>query len=401
VSADEHREHGPSRPGRVGLLEGRLTPAPQAPPADAAGGAAAGAGPPRLALRPSVEVFPASTGEVFLLRPGEEDLVVRAPDALDRALLERLDARPHERAELLAGLDADAAALDAKLSALDAAGLLWIEADPAGTLDGADAERFARQLPYFADAGDPIAAQRLLRAATVVVLGCGGLGTWALAGLACAGVGGFVLIDDDHVDLSNLNRQILYAEHDVGAAKVERAAAWLAAFDPAIRVRVEHRRVTGVEDLRGAVAGADALVQAADRPPYELARWVDAACREACVPWIAAGQVPPLLKVGPAYVPGRSACFACHERQLRSGSPFYDELVARRRADTKPAITLGPASGIVGTLLSMDVVHLLAGVRRPATEGRALIVDMRTFESRWEEIAVDPACPACGGTGGR
>jgi bacteriocin biosynthesis cyclodehydratase domain-containing protein len=397
VSAHEHRDHGPSGPRRVGLLEGRLTPASEAPPAHAAGGAAA----PRFALRSSVEVFPASTGEVFLMRPGEADLVVRAPDALDRALLERLGVRPHDRAELLAALDADPAELDAKLSALDAVGVLLVESVPAGTLDGGDAERFARQLPYLGETGDAVAAQRRLRAATVVVLGCGGLGTWALAGLASAGVGGFVLVDDDHVDLSNLNRQILYAEADVGAAKVDRAGAWLAAFDPAIRVRTERRRVTAVGDLRDVVAGADALVQAADWPPYELARWVDAACREAGVPWIAAGQVPPLLKVGPTYVPGRSACFACHERQLRSGAPLYDELVAHRRADTRPATTLGPASGIVGTLLAMEIVHLVTGLRPPATEGRALIVDMRTFATRWEEIAADPECPACGGPSGR
>jgi bacteriocin biosynthesis cyclodehydratase domain-containing protein len=187
---------------------------------------------------------------------------------------------------------------------------------------------------------------------------------------------------------------------DVGAAKVERAAAWLAAFDPAISVRPERRRVRGVEDVRSLVDGADVLVQTADWPPYELGRWVDAACRDAGVPWISAGQVPPVLKVGPTYLPG-GPCFACHETQLRRGSPHYDELVAQRRADTRPATTLGPASAIVGSLIAMDLLHLLAGTRRPATAGRALIVDMRTLGSRWEVISSDPDCALCGGAGGR
>jgi molybdopterin-synthase adenylyltransferase len=182
---------------------------------------------------------------------------------------------------------------------------------------------------------------------------------------------------------------------------VERAAAWVRGFDPAIEVRAERRRISSADDLRPLVRGADALVQAADWPPYELARWVDAACGgEGGVPWIAAGQVPPLLKIGPLYIPGRS-CFACHERQLRSGGPLYDELVRHRAAETRPATTLGPASGIVGTLLAMELVHLIAGGVTPATDGRALLVDMRTLATRWEAIEPDPSCPSCSARGDR
>jgi bacteriocin biosynthesis cyclodehydratase domain-containing protein len=108
--------------------------------------------------------------------------------------------------------------------------------------------------------------------------------------------------------------------------------------------------------------------------------------------------VPPVLKIGPMYVPG-GPCFGCHETQLRRGSPLYDELVDRRRAETRPATTLGPASAIVGSLVAMDVMHLIAGGRRPATAGRALIVDMRRLESRWEAIEIDPECSLCGGAG--
>ena len=107
---------------------------------------------------------------------------------------------------------------------------------PGGELPRELRERFDRQLPYFAEAGEPAAAQRRLAGSTVVVLGCGGLGTWALGALASAGVGRFVLVDDDTVELSNLNRQILYGVDDLGAAKVERAAAWLARFDPGAEV---------------------------------------------------------------------------------------------------------------------------------------------------------------------
>jgi len=311
----------------------------------------------RVQLRPSVEPFaPAGADQIFLLRSGDApDLVVRSPDALDRRLIELLGTRAWTVADLERGVAADglaATAVGERVQAMHSAGVVVAFGMAEHPLSETDAERFARQLPYFAEQDDPVAAQRRLREAHVIVLGCGGLGTWALAGLAAAGVGRFTLVDDDTVELSNLNRQVLYTPDDLGRPKVDRAAAWARRFDPAIEVRPVPTRVRGPNDVAALLNGADVLVQAADWPPYELARWVDAACLGAGVPWIAAGQLPPLLKIGPTYMPGDSACFACHERLLRAASPYYDELVAQRRAATAPAVTLGPASGVIGTLLS-------------------------------------------------
>lgn len=345
-------------------------------------------------LRPSVELFPASTGDLYLLRPGQGDLVVREPAAEDVALAEALVAGG-TAAELRRRADLGSAELDDKLAALRRAGVL-LEQPPGPELPRELRERFDRQLPYFAEAGEPAAtAQRRLERSTVVVLGCGGLGTWALGGLASAGVGRFVLVDHDTVELSNLNRQILYGVDDIGAAKVDRAAAWLARFDPRVGVSTHRLRVSGPDRLRPLVQGATALVLAADWPPYALGRWVDEACRDARVPYVTAAQVPPVLKVGPAYVPGRTACFACQERQTADAFPLYAELAEHRRRDPAPATTLGPASAVVGAMIAMEVMHLCLGWTPLATEGRAWILDMRTLETRWEVIERLGDCPAC------
>jgi bacteriocin biosynthesis cyclodehydratase domain-containing protein len=358
---------------------------------EAAGDAAArgsdGLG-PRYRLRPSIEPFFAASGDVYLLRPGTRDEhVVRSPSDEDRALLARLAREP---VAAPAG-----GAVAARIAPLVAAGVVVPEPS-SPPLAPADAERFDRQLPYLAELGDPRDVQRRLRAGRVVVLGCGGLGTWALGAMASAGIGSFVLIDDDAIELSNLNRQILYGESDLGRPKVTVAAEWLRRFDASIEVLTIARRVAGPGDLVGAVAGADALVLVADWPPYDLARWVNEACLAHAVPFITAGQQPPLLKIGPTYLPGRGACLACHEQQVRRDFPLYDELVERRRRDPPAATTLGPASGIVGTLLALEIVHLIAGGSPPATHDRALLVDMRTLETRWESVRHDPACAACG-----
>jgi molybdopterin-synthase adenylyltransferase len=350
--------------------------------------AARAEGAPRLRLRPAIEVFPADDGDVYLLdAAGRTTIAVRSPDEGDRALLERLAAGPVEAPP--------GSAVAARLEPLVAAGAVTPVSSSA-PLGAAEGERFSRQLGYLSELGDANDVQRRLRSARIAVLGCGGLGTWAVGALACAGIGRFVVIDDDAVELSNLNRQILYRHADVGASKVERAATWLAAFDPTIEVATRRERITGPEPLARALAGCDALVAVADWPPYELMRWANEVCVALRMPFLTAGQQPPLLKLGPTYVPGRSACHACHETQVRRSFPLYDQLAEHRRRHVPEAITLGPASGVIGSLLALEVMHLVATEEPVATEGRARLLDMRSLEARWEDVERDSACGVCG-----
>ena len=227
------------------------------------------------------------------------------------------------------------------------------------------------------------------------MLGCGGLGSWALCGLACAGVGRLVLVDDDTVELSNLNRQLLFRMRDLGFGKARAAAEALRAFNPELELTVVPRRVASAADVRSVADGADLVIETADWPPYELSRWINRACAEAGVAHISAGQFPPTVRVGPLYVPGETGCLECQERAARRAFPLYDEVVAHRAARPSTAATLGPASGLVGSILSMEAVHHLTGICRPATRGAALMIDLRTLEVRREPVPRDPACPVC------
>ncbi|MGH2948706.1 MAG: TOMM precursor leader peptide-binding protein [Solirubrobacteraceae bacterium] len=325
---------------------------------------------------------------MYLLRPGgQPPVVVRSPEPGDRALLERLAVEPVEAPE--GGETAR------RLEPLGRAGAL-VSVGASTPLPDALADRFARQLPYFVDSGDPEGVQLRLRRSTVVVLGCGGLGTWALGALACLGVGRFTLVDHDAVEVSNLNRQILYSEADVGSPKVDCAARWVRALDREVQVRTIRRRISDERDAAEAADGADAVVLAADWPPYELGRWVNRACVGAGVPFVVAGQQPPVLKVGPTFVPGHGPCFACQERRLAADFPLYPALAEHRRCHPARDITLGPSSGVVGTLVALEVMHLLTGPGPVATQGRSLLIDMRTLEQRWEAVERDPDCPVCG-----
>jgi bacteriocin biosynthesis cyclodehydratase domain-containing protein len=347
-------------------------------------------------LRPSVEPFPASSGDIYLLRSdGGDDVVLREADPFARDLIDALaeGVRPAERPEL-----------QSAIAQLAEAGLVSQGSfDPAAAgLSPAEALRYDRQLHYFGDQASAdlsaSAMQLALRNAIVVVLGSGGLGSWTMAGLACAGVGRIVAVDDDTIELSNLNRQVLYRMSDIGRRKVDVAAEALRGLNPEIDLVPLARRVRGVADVRAVATGADFVVCTADWPAHEIGRWVNQACLELRVPHISAGQFPPRVRIGPTFVPGRTACLECEERAIRREFPLYDELVEYRRNAAPVAATLGAPSGLIGSLLAMEVIHWITEISEPATLGRGLVFDLRDFSSHWESIEPDPNCAlACGG----
>jgi len=359
--------------------------------------------PSPIALKRTLEVLHASDGTTYVLRGGAdaEFEIERATDR-ERALLDALlggaESLDDLRRRLAAdGHDVDAGLLAETIEQLDGLGLLE-EPGAAAVLGAEAAERYDRQLAYFADLrpGEATALQQRLGEARVAMVGVGGLGTWAAAALACAGVGHLTLFDDDRVELSNLNRQFLYRHADLGRLKAEAAADALRAFDPGIGLTVVPERVDGPEAAERVAAAHDFVVELADRPPHELSRWLDAACWNAGIPRISAAQFPPLLRVGPTYVPGETACVLCQERSAREGFPLYDEFVAMRRARLPVTSTLGSIAAMIGAAVAGDVVHQLTGLMAPASLGTALIVDVRDLSVRREPIARDPGCPRCG-----
>ena len=338
-----------------------------------------------------------SGGDVYVLRPTEEsDLRIEQPDAVARALLDALDGT-RTAAELEREFGAERVG-DA-LAVLADADLLDDAADdghvPARTLG-----RHDRQLRYFSEVGGPATApseyQRRLREARVVMLGAGGLGSWASYALACCGIGALVLVDHDRVEESNFNRQILYRERDIGRVKVEAAAEALRSFDSECDITALERRIEGVADARAAIDGAAIVVNSADWPAHDIERWVNAACFDAGVPFITLSHSPPVGRVGPMYAPGETGCFECQEATYRDRYPLYDELVEQRRAKPSPAATLGPVCAFVGGQVALEVVHRLTGLVPPATLGRSYVYDLRTMTVACEDVPVVPGCPVCG-----
>jgi bacteriocin biosynthesis cyclodehydratase domain-containing protein len=352
----------------------------------------------RPRLKRTVDAVESAAGDIYILRPGaDSDLVIEQPDAGARELLAALDGSlTSEQLERRFGAERVRPAL----ADLGAAALLDDAADDERS-SARDRARYDRQLRYFADLapdGTPASEyHRRVRSAHVVVLGVGGLGSWAAYALACCGVGAMTLVDGDRVEASNFNRQILYREADLGRLKVEAAAEALRAFDSACELTALAHRLEGVEDIRAAIEGADFVVNAADWPAHDIERWANAACFAAGVPFITMSHAPPAARVGPTYVPGRTGCYACQEAAYRESHPLYDELVEQRRGRPSPAPTLGPVCGFVGGQVALEALHQLTGLCEPATLGAAHIYDLRTMRITREPVPRRAGCEVCGG----
>jgi molybdopterin-synthase adenylyltransferase len=352
----------------------------------------------RPRIKRTAELVTTEAGDIYILRPSDDsDLRIEQPDAAARSLLASLDGSRTTKE-----LDSEFGTNRARetLRQLSGLGLLDDAADDAN-VSAREAARYDRQLRYFSEVSSggvaPSEYQRRLREARVLMLGVGGLGTWASYALLCCGLGELVLVDGDRVEESNFNRQVLYREHDIGRRKAVAAAEALAEFDSNCRLSAVARRLESVEAVRELADGMDFVVNGADWPAHDIERWVNAACFEVGVPFITMSHSPPVARVGPLYVPGVTGCFACQERTYRDAFPLYDELVEQRRGRPSEAATLGPVCAFIGGQVALETLHHLTGLVPAASVGTAYVYDLRTMEVSREPVPQVADCEVCGG----
>lgn len=355
----------------------------------------------RPRLRRSVDPRITADGRIFILRgPDHPDLTLEADPRLMGLLLRALDGSRTvgELADHLAGcgVEVDAAELRAALCQLRDAGVVDDVSGDERFLSGREADRYQRQLAYFADLGGglPAATQRRLLDSTACLLGLGGIGSWIAWALAGAGVGSMTGVDRDRLELSNLNRQVLFREEDLGAWKSDAAGSALRAFNGDLRYRGVRSELDGPASVEAVIDGADIVVSTLDWPPHLIGRWVNEACFRRGIPHITASQHPPHVRSGPLYLPGVTGCLACQEQAYRERYPLYAELEAADQPQA-PSATLGSACGVVGTLAANDVIAHLGELHAPSTLGRAFQLDLRTFEGTFEPVERRPGCPIC------
>jgi len=249
-------------------------------------------------------------------------------------------------------------------------------------LDPDFAERYSRHL-RLPEVG--LEGQRRLEAARVLVVGAGGLGSPAAFYLAAAGVGTLRLVDDDRVDRSNLQRQILHADARIGVAKVASAAQTLAALNPRTRIEAVEARVTGA-NIERLLDGVDVVLDGADNFP---ARYL---LNDACV------QLGKPLVYGAVHrFEGQASVFDAgrHRGQAPCYRCLFPEPPPPEAApNCAEAGVLGVLPGVIGLLQATEVLKLLLGVGEPLV-GRLVHFDALQLRFRETRLLPDPDCAVC------
>ena len=232
-----------------------------------------------------------------------------------------------------------------------------------------------------------IEGQQRLRDAHVTVVGAGGLGSPAAIYLAASGIGRLTLVDDDAVDLTNLQRQILHGTPDVGVPKVVSGASALQRLNPDVEVVPLQERLDG-ERLAALVSTSDVVLDCSDN--FATRHAINRGLRRRVGP-AGVGRRDPLRRADrhlrPARAAGRverSPCYAC----LFPESDEVEEVACSTMG------VFAPLTGIVGAMQAAEAAKILVGL--PTLSGRLQILDAKTMQWQSITLARDPACPVCG-----
>lgn len=247
---------------------------------------------------------------------------------------------------------------------------------------GTPAGRFHRYARHVALAQIGEAGQARIAGGRVLMIGLGGLGCPAALYLASSGVGELWLNDFDRVDETNLQRQVLYRDADVGERKAVAARRALAAVNPDCRLHVLDERL-GDDALRDAVARADLVLDGSDNFTTRFA--INAACVATGTPLVSGAAIRfegQLMVVRPDLAPG--PCYRC----------LYDDGGDDEFDDCRGNGVLAPLVGTIGSLMAVEALKVLIG-RGEESVGRLLLFDAMTLDWRSLKFGRDPACPVC------
>ncbi len=251
-------------------------------------------------------------------------------------------------------------------------------ADAEEGLDARARDRYDRHL-RLPEIG--VDGQRRLLDSRVLLVGAGGLGSPAALYLAAAGIGRIGLIDDDRVERSNLQRQVLHTDAGIGEAKTRSASARLSALNPDIEIEAIDERLEdgNAEPL---IAGYDLVIDGADN--FATRYRINAACLRLGVPW-AYGAVQRFQGQASLFVPGQGPCYRC----------LFPEPPAPEFAPNCAEVgVLGVLPGVVGLIQATEAIKWLLGIGTPLI-GRLLSYDALAMRFSETRLPRDPGCPGC------
>jgi molybdopterin/thiamine biosynthesis adenylyltransferase len=242
-----------------------------------------------------------------------------------------------------------------------------------------------------AERSSPYEVQSRIRQARVVLLGLGGTGSTVAADLVASGIGALHCVDFDRVEESNLTRQLLYAESDVGRGKVESAVNRLTALNSGVTVTGEEMKVSSADDMSRLIGDNHLLVVCADQPAEQIRGWANEAALRTGVAWFISLYAGPMALIA-SFVPGETGCWECLDREERK----RDVRTGVWLPGDRPHAVVAGTAGVSGHLCALDILYHLGGLPTQ-TRGRVYALNLAQWHHQFAIDAVrDPHCPACG-----
>jgi molybdopterin/thiamine biosynthesis adenylyltransferase len=241
--------------------------------------------------------------------------------------------------------------------------------------------------------------QEKISKAKVCLLGCGGLGSHVLLELAALGIKDIVIVDFDTIELSNLNRQILYYEEDIGKKKVFTAKDRINKFSPTMNVKAVEMRISSTSDIEQVIKGSDLVICVADKPRNDIVTWLNEACCKQYIPFINGGldtRVATFYSV----IPGATGCVECWRSSLAGDS--LQSLVLNQDHEINidysgPAPALSALVSVTTGVMVSEAIKLLTNVQEPTLVNKSKCFSFDTLEIiTAESWSRDPECKCCG-----
>ena len=364
--------------------------------------------PPRPVLKQSVPYFTADDAIHFRLAGTLTSL--EDPDGKVLALLKLLDGTREPDLicrELIARYpDLTADDVRAAIADLDESRLIQDASDIGSDFDTDARERWSRNFGFFETYAcldtSTYEFQRRIRDTKIAVLGLGGVGSHMLLDLVAVGFTDIKILDFDTVELSNLNRQILYGEPFIGQHKVRVAAQRAKDFNSGIRLQSEQARIGSADDVYRVVHDREIVIGTADNPKLDIEHWLNEGCVRAGAALISGGVVTQCAFLS-TIVPGISGCLRCCYDAAGENDPttrlVRQDLLATQARGERLAEDLAAFNGHVVLLAAQmvgEAVRLASRVSPPLTVGR--MMEMAFHDPRplvTETFKRRDDCPVC------
>lgn len=267
-------------------------------------------------------------------------------------------------------------------------------------LNNMQRERFSRNFEFFNTvlnlSGNKFAVQRKLSDSKVAVLGCGGLGSHIILELAALGIGNLTIVDFDSIELSNLNRQILYREENVGAKKVFTARDNILRFNSGLSIKAVEARISSLNDIKNIIDGHDLIICVADKPRNSMVKWLNEACCDTQIPFINGG-LDTRRAIFYSVVPGVTGCTECWKMALPDDKrQIIDEDNRVNKDYSSPAPALSALVSVTAGVMVCEAIKILTGIQPPALTNHlgTFFFDNLTISAS-EEWSLHSECVCC------